>query len=145
MQPHFVDEHGVSHPPKGGRQRARTRGGAAVRLVEARSREKASAEHLEESWKQKPTTKPKTPKASSQDLRTSLSAVHLMAKNMDRMASEKESLLEYLMLCSCPALVFRTVPAEPIGSILGSCCLLFRVVLVPTWSPLGATAVWPTG
>ena len=75
------------------------------------------------------------PQKPSQDLRTSLSAVHLMAKNIVRMVFYKESPKRILDAFRVIQLVFRTARAEPIGSILGSCCLLFRVVFVSTWSP----------
>ena len=137
VKPHFVDEHGVIHPPGGGRQRARTRGGAAVRLVEARSRAQASEQHVQESRKHKPTTQPKTPKSleprtcelrfrPSTSWRRTWTAWHPRRRALKRIF---DALFVYNQL------VFRTAPGEPIGSILGSCCLLLRVVFVPTWSP----------
>ena len=77
MKPHYIDEHGQAgshivvllskpqsprqeHGPGEGRSRARKRGGAAVRLVEAKATLAANREHVQERPQENPNNDTQT-------------------------------------------------------------------------------------
>ena len=135
VQPHFVDEHGVSHPPAAdsGPEPGAVPLSAWLRPGPGHRRASSTCRRAGSTSPQH-NPKPQKPRARTCELRfrpstswrRTWTAWHPRRRALKRIF---DALFVYNQL------VFRTAPAEPIGSILGSCCLLLRVVLVPTWSP----------